>query len=153
MSLALLLLLLDQGSKWWAHSFLRLSGPYDFGVLRLVYSQNLGGWGGLGSGWGGPMRSLLLTVLPLAVMAWVIHRLWTQPHLHPMASGGLALVLGGGLGNLLDRMLRGYVVDFLYLGYGPIGTNIFNVADMVLLLGLFLMIRAPEPAEEKGKSS
>ena len=63
-----------------------------------------------------------------------------------------SLVLGGGIGNLWDRCQIGYVRDFLYLGLGRIGTNIFTVADMGILFGVILLVfcisQAPkEPAD------
>ena len=52
----------------------------------------------------------------------------------------LALIVGGGLGNMIDRFLFGYVVDFLYIGYGPVGTNIFNIADVLIVIGGCMLI-------------
>ena len=53
---------------------------------------------------------------------------------------GAALICGGGLGNVIDRVSHGgYVTDFLNIGVGPVRTGIFNVADMALMLGVALL--------------
>jgi signal peptidase II len=51
---------------------------------------------------------------------------------------GLTLVVAGGLSNLVDRVARGFVVDFLNVGVGPLRTGIFNVADMAIMTGIAL---------------
>ncbi|HEY9518344.1 MAG TPA: signal peptidase II, partial [Gemmatimonadales bacterium] len=53
---------------------------------------------------------------------------------------GLYLILGAGLSNLWDRLLRGRVIDFLNVGIGPLRTGIFNLADVALMLGLVLIL-------------
>jgi signal peptidase II len=53
---------------------------------------------------------------------------------------GLALLIGGGVSNLVDRISRGAVVDFLNLGIGSLRTGIFNVADMAIMSGIALLI-------------
>jgi signal peptidase II len=50
------------------------------------------------------------------------------------------LIIGGGIGNLIDRARFQYVVDFLYMGIGKIGTNIFNIADFVIVIGFVMML-------------
>ena len=50
-----------------------------------------------------------------------------------------ALIIGGGLGNLIDRILnQGAVIDFMNIGIGPIRTGVFNVADLAILAGIFI---------------
>ncbi len=53
---------------------------------------------------------------------------------------GITLVIGGGFGNLIDRMDRGTVTDFINLGIGSLRTGIFNVADMAVVTGALLLI-------------
>jgi signal peptidase II len=52
----------------------------------------------------------------------------------------MALFVGGGASNLFDRLARGSVVDFMNVGFGPVRTGIFNVADMAILLGAVLVV-------------
>lgn len=60
----------------------------------------------------------------------------------------LSLAVGGGIGNLIDRIAFGSVTDFLNFGIGQVRTGIFNVADMAIMAGLFLFLYAamkPKP--------
>jgi signal peptidase II len=124
-------------------------------TLRLEYAENMGAFLGLGSHWSPEARALLFVVgsaiglIAVAVMAMK----------QPWATGprfGLALVLAGGLSNLLDRIFRGSVIDFLNVGVGSLRTGIFNVADMALMLGIGLVIfgsRPEEPEPARGDAS
>ena len=83
-----------------------------------------------------------LVALPLAVTAvvlvfWVRNRDGGR-----LASAGFALILGGALGNLIDRLRLGYVVDFLLLHLGDWTLFVFNLADAALTLGPLLLILA-----------
>ncbi|WP_020481681.1 signal peptidase II [Methylomonas sp. MK1] len=65
-----------------------------------------------------------------------------------------ALLLAGGLGNLIDRLIYGgYVVDFINIGIGPIRTGVFNVADVVVVVGVLMLFtgmpRANKPLSER----
>jgi len=57
-----------------------------------------------------------------------------------LALVGIALFVAGGSSNLLDRLTRGSVIDFMNVGLGPLRTGIFNVADMAIMLGAGLVI-------------
>ena len=57
-----------------------------------------------------------------------------------LALVGMALFVAGGSSNLLDRLTRGSVIDFMNVGLGPLRTGIFNVADMAIMLGAGLVI-------------
>lgn len=52
----------------------------------------------------------------------------------------MALFLGGGVSNLLDRLIHGTVIDFMNVGIGPLRTGIFNVADMAIMLGAGIIV-------------
>jgi signal peptidase II len=110
------------------------------GAVKLLFAENTGAWGSLGASWPEPMRTLVLVALPLLVLGAVVLWLLRQRSAHPVDVVGGALVIGGGLGNLVDRIARGSVIDFLFIGVGPLHTNVFNVADVVLLAGIGLLI-------------
>lgn len=144
----LAVLLLDQLSKYWAQQNLAGQPPQVYcGVLTLVYAKNFGAWGSLGANWGETTRWLVLSVIPGALL--LAFWFYTLKRLTSSAGElmGVSILVAGGYGNLIDRFRFGYVQDFLYLGYGPIGTNIFNVADMAILLGVGLMVLASHRAE------
>ena len=97
--------------------------------LRLVYARNTGIAFGLFEG-----NNLLLGLLSIAVVV-LIARLWPQLRT-PIEKYATALMLGGTLGNLADRLLRGSVIDYVALA----GFPAFNLADAALTIGAALMI-------------
>jgi signal peptidase II len=108
-------------------------------TLRLEYAENTGGFLGLGAEWPQPVRTALFTVgnglLLLAMVVVAVKLRWSGP-----AVIGLTLFVAGGASNLMDRLARGSVVDFLNLGVGSVRTGIFNVADVALMLGAAIVV-------------
>ncbi len=107
-------------------------------TIRLQYAENSGGFLGFGAHWPRPLRTAFFTVgnaVLLAALTIAAVRLrWRGPALF-----GLALCVAGGLSNLLDRIAYGQVIDFLNVGFGPLRTGIFNVADVAIMLGACLV--------------
>lgn len=110
-------------------------------TFRLEYVENTGAFLGLGAGWPGAVRTALFSVgdglLLLAVAVMAMWRHWPR-----LALLGLALVVAGGVSNLLDRITYGKVIDFMNVGLGPLRTGIFNVADMAIMVGAGLVVVA-----------
>jgi signal peptidase II len=110
-------------------------------TIRLEYAENTGAFLGLGADWPLSARTALFSIgnalllFAMAVMAMRLH--WTRPALL-----GLALLIGGGVSNLLDRVTYGRVIDFMNVGLGPLRTGIFNVADMAIMLGAGIVVVA-----------
>ncbi len=110
----------------------------DFFVLD--YAINLGAWGGLGDRLGEPMRTILLTYLVgfflLALAFYIVKQkesMWMTV--------ALSCILAGGIGNFIDRAMYGYVVDFMNMGFAPPWrTNIFNIADVVIMIGAGVLL-------------
>jgi signal peptidase II len=162
--LAAAVFVLDQASKIAADQLLRGLGPVTVipGFFNLWYSRNRGGLFGYFAGWPDPWRTVLLTVFPLlAVGAIVVFLAKTEePDRRTMA--GLAAILGGATGNLIDRALRGEVVDFLdaYVShrgtaqwlvdrFGTAHWPTFNLADSAIVVGaglLLLDLVLPDPS-------
>ena len=132
----------DQAAKRLAVEHLRGTPPISFlaDTVRLQYAENTGAFLGLGKTLSARQRFWAFTVATAALLAGlgvflVLH--WDTHHLSFVA---LALVLAGGVGNLLDRLLHdGRVIDFLNLGIGPLRTGIFNVADVGITAGVVLL--------------
>lgn len=142
--LALFTLGVDQASKIWATAQLSNRPPLTYAaVLTLTYSRNYGGWGSLGANWAPWARSAFFLVLPSLFLLGLLGHTTTNAKVNRWELAGAGLLVAGGAGNLIDRARFGYVQDFLYLGYGPIGTNIFNVADMAILAGIGLLLAGP----------
>lgn len=134
----------DQASKALAVTHLKGSAALSLDLApllaRLVYAENPGAFLGLGRALPEEVRTAVLAVgvaLMLAAMIGVV--LWRETS-RPVTIG-LALLIAGGAGNLIDRVARpgGRVVDFAQLGvqYGPLDlrTGVFNVADLAIVAG------------------
>lgn len=153
--LSAVVLVLDQCSKVAADRMLRHTGPVELipGLLSFWYSRNRGGLFGYFSEWGDPWRSLLLTLFPLVAIFLIATFLTRTEDSQKTTLFGLALILGGASGNLVDRVLRGEVVDFLdvYASWPPLagwlaarfGTThwpTFNLADSAIVVGACLLV-------------
>ena len=126
-------------------------------TVRLVHAVNRGGFLSLGSELPFFERTALLTagsgLLLFACAVLALRGRWSGPSLF-----GLALLMGGGVSNLADRIQYGAVVDFLNVGVGSLRTGIFNVADMAILLGVTLLVAgrlrdAKDPRRQAARES
>lgn len=141
LALALGVFIIDQLTKKWAVANLAGQPARTYGLIfTTTYAENLGAWGSLGAGWGDNTRLIALGIFPALVLAILAIYASFAPEFTRGEIIGCSLVIGGGVGNLVDRFRLGYVQDFLYIGYGPIGTNIFNIADAVVMLGLGIIL-------------
>jgi signal peptidase II len=108
-------------------------------TVRLQLAKNYGAFLSLGSSVGEASRGMLFSVVVGAVLAALLAYLFISKPENPIVGVSVALIVGGGVGNLIDRLrYGGYVVDFLNVGIGPVRTGIFNVADMVIMVGVVL---------------
>ena len=136
--LAAFILAVDQLTKAWLTSFLAPGQSVDVvgDLLRLVHGQNAGGLFGLFQG----------QALPFAIVSVVVVGLIVAYHArsghNPYLSITLGLLLGGALGNLLDRLRLGYVVDFVDAGIGSARWYTFNVADAAISIAILLLLAA-----------
>lgn len=129
---------LDQLTKAWLTSFLAPGRSVDVlgDVVRLVHSQNSGGLFGLFRG-----QAVVFGLVSLVVVGLIVLY-------HARAGRGaylsitLGLLLGGALGNLIDRFRLGYVVDFVDAGLGDLRWYTFNVADTAISFSLLLLLAA-----------
>jgi len=127
---------LDQLTKWWAINRLDDGDIHLVWTLRFHLARNTGAAFSVGRGLG--------VIIPLLALGVVGVMIWAGRGLtSPAGAAGLGLVLGGALGNLADRLLRGgggllggAVVDFVDLQWWPI----FNVADIAVTLGAIALV-------------
>jgi signal peptidase II len=128
----------DQGTKMAAKAYLPEAERIVLlgGTLRLEMARNYGAFLSLGETLPDTSRAVVLTAGVAIVLASLLaYCLWSAST-NPFVVPALALVVGGGLSNLLDRLVYGgYVLDFLNIGIGPVRTGIFNVADMFIMAG------------------
>ena len=126
---ALLVVALDQASKSYFSSHPPI--PLLPGVVSLAVTYNPG------IAFSIPVPSLLLPLLTVVVLTtFVVVFLQRVDISFPAAKVALVLVVGGGVGNLIDRLLWGTVVDFIAIGPFPV----FNIADMAVVLGACLLV-------------
>jgi signal peptidase II len=139
--LALLLAVTDQGTKAWVVRNLTLHEVNSVipGWFDLIHVQNPGVafslMAGMDSVW---VRPVLMAATALAILALV----GFIPYLRERGPGlwGVGLVLGGAIGNLIDRVRVGYVVDFIDLYLGRFHWPTFNVADIGISVGVLLLV-------------
>jgi len=133
----------DQVTKTIAENHLPSAQPIRLmgDMVRLQYTSNMGGFLGLGAGLPDPVRFWLFTVFAGAILIGALRYVWVSAEIdHPVILLGVSLILGGGLGNLIDRLLHGgKVVDFMNVGVGSLRTGVFNLADVALMLGPALL--------------
>jgi signal peptidase II len=129
-------LIVDQLSKAWVVASIapteavRLLGDY----LRLIYSRNDGALFGM---FGSSAPILALTSLVVIGLVFVYH---ARSGRSPLLSIALGLLLGGALGNLLDRVQHGFVVDWVDMGLGSLRFWTFNLGDAAIDIGILLLI-------------
>jgi signal peptidase II len=138
---------IDQGTKWYAAEYLPKfeMSSYWGDLLRIGYAENTGAFLGLGSGMSDSAKFwIFVCAVGFILSALFIYILRTKTQT-AYALASLALIFSGGISNFYDRATNnGAVIDFLNLGFGSLRTGIFNVADMAIMLGVFLLLFAKE---------
>ncbi len=141
-ALALIVIVIDQWTKWLAETKLTFHDPvpviepflnwtlaYNYGAA-FSFLADAGGW-----------QKWFFSGLALVMSLFLIIYLIKAPRKATLLSLGLAMVLGGALGNLIDRLLHGHVIDFIHVHYADVWHYpIFNIADIGISLGVLLII-------------
>ncbi len=129
---------LDQWSKWAIKTSFNLyqSKPVIQDLLHFTYVTN----DGMAFGLSFPGGKHVLLIMTILLTGFIVGFLWKEKNGHPLIKYGLALILGGAIGNLIDRLLYGKVVDFLDLMIGNFHWYIFNIADSSVTIGMILFI-------------
>tara|TARA_R110001592_G_scaffold88258_1_gene259977 strand:- start:339 stop:842 length:504 start_codon:yes stop_codon:yes gene_type:complete len=143
--IAALLVALDQWSKWYMSDLLELCVPgrchsieilpvFQFTLLHnsgaaFSFLDDAGGW-----------QRWLLSGISLLVSGYVAHWLYRIRQQEKLLSFGLAFILGGAIGNLIDRAFVGYVVDFIVVHWDDAYFPAFNIADSAITVGAGVLI-------------
>jgi signal peptidase II len=133
----------DQMSKSAARVLLASGDAQSFlgDSLRLQLVENPGSFLSLGASLPEHFRFALFTAAVAALLIGLVAASLFARRLQPWRVVALALVAGGGISNLIDRLLyNGRVTDFLNVGIGAVRTGIFNVADMAIMAGALLLL-------------
>jgi len=130
-SIAIFILIIDQISKWLVSSNMSLgqSWPED-GFFRLLYVLNTGSAFGLFQGF-----TDVLTIFSFIGIALILYLFFKAEEQADFYKLGLALILSGAIGNLIDRLVNGAVVDFISVGWWPV----FNLADSAISIGMVIL--------------
>ncbi len=135
------ILILDQLSKRWVHQNLPQYTPTDFfpwlkPVLSFTYVTNTGVAFGLFPQLGG-----IFTVVSAAVVVLIFLFQSSFKDAHNWVHLALGTVTGGALGNLIDRLTHGFVIDFLDVNFWPFQAwPVFNIADSAILVGVAVLL-------------
>jgi len=147
----------DQGTKIVARKTLplyeKVSVVGDYFIL--IHAENRGAFLSLGENFAPGLRTVLFGALPLLIVVGIAGYLLVRRPASPAQAVALSLVLGGGIGNLIDRLARGgYVTDFMNAGIGNHRIGIFNFADLFLMAGiaLFLLLSIRESRQKQAPS-
>lgn len=110
------------------------------GIVRLQHAENTGVFLSFGENLPGWARFIFFIVIVAIFLIGLIWFLMQEKKPNSLSTIGLTLILAGGVGNLIDRMEKGSVTDFLNIGIGWLRTGIFNIADMAIIAGIMLVI-------------
>ena len=140
-TVALLVVAADQATKWAIVEWVQLYGKVPLNsFMNLTHQQNSGAAFSFLAGAGGWQRWFFVT-LATVVSAVIVGWLWQSRKQGAFAlMAGLGLVLGGAVGNLIDRARLGYVTDFIQVWFGSWAFPSFNVADAAISVGAALLI-------------
>ena len=147
---------LDQATKWLVDRLMEMhdSRALVDGLLSLTYVQNRGAAFGVLSDAELPHQSILFSAVGVAALCAIAAYAWRLPAASRLPQTALALIMGGALGNLLDRARLGHVVDFVDVYWKSHHWPAFNVADSAITIGVALlildMVLSPEPGEAVG---
>jgi signal peptidase II len=138
-----LCIFLDQLSKQLAAHYLSplVGTAYMGGLLRLIYAQNSGMFSSLGAGLSATARFWLFTVAVSVLLCGLLVYLLLGARVDRSSLLGGAMIVGGGLSNVLDRLLhQGMAIDFIYLVIDGWITDVFNLADLAISVGLIVLL-------------
>lgn len=154
----------DQSAKLIARENLLGKPPISLlgGAIHLLYTHNPGAILSLGAGLDPQLRFTIFVILAALLLVVMAVFLLRVRQISALQFVSLSLLLGGGAGNLIDRLLHdGEVIDFVYLSLAGLHTGIFNLADAAIFAGAFLFLlsyllqkpaQQPRPDESTGQS-
>jgi signal peptidase II len=147
--ISVVVVLLDQATKWVVDRFMGLHETQEVidGLVRLTYVRNRGAAFGVLSDAELPYQAFLFAAVSLLALFAIAVYAWRLPTGSRIPRLALSLIIGGALGNLIDRIRLGYVIDFVDVYWRTHHWPAFNVADSCISIGVCLlvvdMLRAP----------
>jgi signal peptidase II len=108
--------------------------------ITLSKVENTGAFLSLGDSLSGSFKIILLNILPLLAIAFGLVYILTKTNLNRVTLLGIILIIGGGFGNIYDRIVHGSVTDVMHINFVIFQTGVFNVADMSIMAGMFIIL-------------
>ncbi|OUS00384.1 signal peptidase II [Flavobacteriales bacterium 33_180_T64] len=109
--------------------------------FQMMNVDNTGAFLGMGSDMNPTLKLIFLLVLPIAVLGYLVYYIMTNKAQDKLSLIALCCIAGGGIANVFDRIAFGKVTDFFYLHINDtLRTGIFNVADMSVTFGMFVLL-------------
>ncbi len=120
-------------------------------TFRLLYTQNEGAFLSMGSDLSSIWHLLLLKIFPVIMLTVLLGYTFFSKEMTYPQRFAMAMILGGGISNIADRLAYGKVIDFMNMGIGTLRTGVFNFADVFIMIGigLFLFFNFQEARREK----
>jgi signal peptidase II len=142
LTVAIVVVVLDQATKAMVRSALPVHDSIEVipGWLSLTRVHNTGAAFGMLNSVDFPFKTLVLSIVACAALAGVGWYASTVPTAERLGRLGIACVLGGAIGNLIDRATSGYVLDYVDAYWGRWHFWAFNVADAAITVGVIFMI-------------
>ena len=135
-----LVVLLDQATKWLISTNMSYYEqiPVIPGFLNLIYIHNPGGAFGIFARNQNGLQTWLFVGIAVGAMGLILYLYKNTPREYPVLSVGFALIFGGALGNMIDRVRLGEVIDFIDVFVGQYHWPAFNVADSAITIGMLI---------------
>lgn len=114
--------------------------PVIPGFFNLTHVLNPGGAFGLFAQHSAMVRIMFFLVFSLIAVGFILYIYVGIPETHPMLANGMSLIFGGAIGNLIDRVRMGKVVDFLDVYLGNMHWPAFNIADSAICIGVGVFV-------------
>jgi signal peptidase II len=156
--IALVVLTLDRYTKWLISHRLTMHDSITVipGFFRIIHAENPGAAFGIFADSPSPWKIGMLIVFSVIALFIVSALLWKASNVMTSTGVGLALILGGAIGNLWDRIVSHRVVDFLLFYIGRYEWPAFNVADSAIVVGacllVFEIVFAKSPTDNRATS-
>ena len=107
--------------------------------LTVTRVENSGAFLSIGDSLSKPVKNILLSLLPLLALLFGMLYVYTRQQLSVTPLLSFCFILGGGIGNIFDRIMYGSVIDFLHIDFGIFQTGIFNMADVSITTGAIML--------------
>ena len=133
--LSIIFILLDQGSKYLVINYLNKEIIIIKNFFYLIYAKNEGAAFNILIG-----KRIFLILITLIVLLSIVNYIRKNNINKKIEVVAFSMIIGGSLGNLIDRIVRGYVVDFISVKIFNYNFPIFNVADSLICIGVFLLL-------------